>query len=149
MKELAIHYIDRALSSAKTSRVIAGFMIVASVALIGSTSVASAAPNYFSVAKPSSKSQCQGGTWHTVGGWSRFHYYRHRVWVPNWQKLGFNSYQQCINYVSTPQPTSQRQCDMRWWQLGFNSRQDCIRYLKLHPGSGYGGSNFGSSDNND
>jgi hypothetical protein len=142
MKTYARNVREKILSSTKTSKVLGAFLVIASIVLIGATSVANAAPNYFSVVKPSSVSQCYGGTWHEVGHWHYWHHSRRWVWTPNWQKLGFSSFRQCVNYVSTPKPTSARECTFRWWQLGFNNRNQCIRYLKLHPGSGYGGNYY-------
>jgi hypothetical protein len=122
-----------------SNKIVASFLILASVTLIAGASVANAAPDYFAVAKPSSTSQCQGGTWKTINRWHWWHHHRIQVFVPNWQKLGFSSHMQCIHYVSTPQPTSKRECREESWHLGFNSDRQCLRYLKLNPVGGYGG----------
>lgn len=133
-----------------TNKIVVSFVAVVVVAVIGTTSVAGAAPDYFAVAKPSSSTQCEGSTtayhweWHWVyrhhhrvfGYWERVAYQQ-----ANWKKLGFESKAQCIAYTTTPAPTSKQQCDDRGWKrLGFSDKQDCIRFVKLHGGSGgYGG----------
>ena len=127
-----------------SSKLVLMLVTACTITLITGASVANAEPDYFAVAKPSSTSQCYGGTWKTVYRWHHWHRYRTQVFVPNWQKLGFSSQGQCIRYVSTPQPLNKQQCKNEWWQLGFNSRSDCFRYLRDHSGGGYGGDGDGN-----
>jgi len=133
-----------------TNKIVVGFTAIVVVAIIGTTSVVNAAPDYFAVAKPSSPAQCQGKTTVTRWEWHWVYRHHHRVFgywerverqQPNWKKLGFDSKEQCIAYVTTAAPTAKKQCDnRRWKQLGFSDKDDCIRFVKLHGGSGgYGG----------
>lgn len=122
-----------------SSKLVLLLVVACTITLITGTSVANAEPDYFAVAKPSSTSQCNGGSWKTVWRWHHWHRHRVQVFVPNWQKLGFSSKGQCIRYVSTPKPLNKQQCKNESWQLGFNSRSDCLRYLRDHSGNGYGG----------
>jgi hypothetical protein len=133
------------------NKIVVGFVAVLAIAIIGTTSVASAAPDYFAVVKPSSSSQCQGKTTAYHWEWHWVYRYHHRVFgywervqykQANWKKLGFESKDQCIAYTSTAKPTDKKQCDKRGWEnFGFSDKQDCYRYVKLHGGngSGYGG----------
>lgn len=107
-------------------------------------------PNYFGVDKPTSKSICYGGKWETKMKWNKHWkwswgndwgwYKRQKVWVPSWEQLGFESFDQCIRFVSTPQPETKADCKgNRWYRLGFSSRGDCNRYVVLNGGGGYNG----------
>jgi hypothetical protein len=105
-------------------------------------------PNYFAVEKPTSKSICYGGSWQKDMKWSKKwewkwghdwgYYGRHKVWVPNWQQLGFSSFDQCVRYTTTEAPDSKSDC-RNWYRLGFNNRGECVRYVILNGGGGYSG----------
>lgn len=134
-------------------KLIAIFVTVLTMVSLGTTSFASAHGNryadYFDMEKPGDTSQCEGGgweykrswhkewNWHWGHDWGWWHY--KKVWVPNWEKNGFDSYRHCIRFLSTPQPESKTQCKAEWWQLGFESRGECRAYLRLYPGGGYDG----------
>jgi hypothetical protein len=139
------HYLRKATQYAKSTKLVAAFVAVAAISVLSFSSVASAAPDYFDVQKPTSRSTCDGGSWQTVHhwgwGWNWRHWgwHKYKVWTPNWEKLGFESRGQCVRYVSTSQPTSKKDCRQNWWFLGFASRSDCTRYLRLHGGGGYSG----------
>lgn len=137
------NFLQRTSRFVSTNKLVAVFAVVVAFAIFSVTANASAAPDYFNVEKPSSVSQCDGGSWETIHHWQRHHWYwqrvRIQVWQPNWEKLGFDSYRQCVRYTSTEKPTSKAQCREEWRQLGFSSRHDCRRYLRLHPVGGYGG----------
>ncbi len=130
--------------------VFAFVMVLAFSIFATSASAMGSSRSYFQVEKPSSSQQCEGGEWVVVREWS----WRHGIkritkWIPNYDMLGFRSYQQCINYTSTPKPTSREQCRREARSLGFRNTSDCRRYLKLYPGGGYGGNQFQTNINDD
>lgn len=127
--------------SFRSKRLAVAFVAVAVFTGMSLGTVASAAPDYFAVEKPTSTSFCDGGSWKTRWhwNWDSWRPGKHRVWEPNWKRLGFDSKRQCYRYVSTEKPASREQCRNEWWSLGFKSRGHCFRYLRLHPGGGYGG----------
>lgn len=107
-------------------------------------------PNYFGVDKPTSKGVCYGGEWQVKNKWSKSWKWswghnwgwwgKQRVWVPSWEQLGFSSFDQCIRFVTTPQPESKADCKKRgWYNLGFGSRGECNKYVVLNGGGGYAG----------
>lgn len=142
----ALKTVARKLGSGK---LISALLALTAVTVVGMSSVASAAhqPEYFAVEKPSSASQCYGGSWNWEWEWTwhRWHWQRHKVWfwTPNWERLGFVSRAHCLNYVTTPKPVSKQQCRQDAWGIGFLNTGHCIRYLRLHPGGGYGGGGEG------
>ena len=143
-----LNNLTRALGRNKL--VFAFVMVLAFSIFATSASALGSSRSYFEVEKPSSTSQCEGGEWVTVREWSWRHgIKRIQKYIPNWDKLGFRSYQQCINYTSTPKPTSKEQCRRQWRQLGFRTYGDCKKYLRLHPGGGYGGTQFNQNNNDD
>lgn len=128
--------------------------VVVAVALIAATTASAhrggGYPNYFGVDKPTSKSVCYGGKWETKMKWNKHWkwswgndwgwYKRQKVWVPSYEQLGFSSFDQCIRFVSTPQPETKADCKKNgWYRLGFSSRGDCNRYVVLNGGGGYSG----------
>jgi hypothetical protein len=140
------------LSKFTSSKLVVSFVAVVIVSIIGVSQVASAAPDYFDVAKPSASSQCYGSTttYRWEFKWERRYWHHHSYWIGHWvrvphekqtwKKLGFESKEQCVRYTSTAAPTSKKQCEDRTWRkLGFASERDCRRYVKTHGGSGYGG----------
>ncbi len=147
--------IGRVLKSIGSGKLLAGGVLVAAIIAFSTNGVASAAPSYFDVEKPSSTSQCNGFTttfsWEWKWGqdndgpwWLRFLFFGHWSKVehktPNWEKLGFSSKAQCVRYVSTPAPDSRADCrNGGWFQLGFKNQGQCLRYLRLNGGGGYGG----------
>jgi hypothetical protein len=145
--------IGQVLEKLRSGKVLAAAVLVAAVISFGTSSVASAAPSYFNVDKPSSPSQCDGSssTWewewkwerNTSGPWWTHFWFGHWVKVEhkvkNWEKLGFDSKGQCVRYTSTKAPESRRECREDWWQLGFKNRGQCVAYLRMHGGGGYGG----------
>jgi len=140
----------RFFKKVKSQWLVVALVAVASTLTIGVGATASASahgwwhrdPSYVKITKPNSTDLCNGGTWvdHTGGWWWHRHHYK--VWVPNWEKNGFESKAQCLKYVTTAAPTSKSDCRQNWWKLGFESKHDCYRYLKLHQGGGYGGDMF-------
>jgi len=137
-------YIGAITRKIGSNKLIAAFILLTAVTVMSVSSVASAAPLYFAVEKPTSTSVCEGGDWHWEWRVTWHHWHieikRVHVWTPNWERLGFKSKAQCINYVTTPKPTSKADCDQQWRHLGFNNDGQCKLYLRLHPGGGgYGG----------
>jgi hypothetical protein len=145
--------IGQVLKKISSGKLFVSGVLVATVLAFATTNVASAAPTYFDVEKPSSTSQCNGSTttyswewqWGNNNGgpwWLSFFFggfvkVEHKT--PNWEKLGFSSKAQCIRYVSTPAPDSRADCrNGGWYGLGFKNQNQCIRYLRLNGGGGYG-----------
>jgi len=107
---------------AKSSKLVAAFAVIATVAAVSTSSVAAASPNYFSVAKPTSQKVC------------------YQQYGPGWQALGFKNLDHCLRYVSTKAPTSKADCNHGWWYVyGFNSFGQCNSWVVQHGGSGYAG----------
>ncbi len=147
-----IRALQGTLQKLNSHKIITAFLVTVTIVTLGVSSVASAHsnryPDYFDVDKPGDTAVCEGGSWekrhHSRWSWHHWrgdnnHHNKHKKWVPNWEKLGFESKRQCIRFVSTEKPTSKQECKEKWWQLGFDSRKDCKRYFKLNPGGGYGG----------
>ena len=119
MKQMVTSFLQKV----RSAKLVAGFVVVASVAAIGTSSVAGASPNYFSVAKPTSQKVCYS----QYGG-------------AGWKALGFKNLDHCLRYVSTPAPKSKADCNHGWWYVyGFNSRGQCVAWVVQHGGSGYAG----------
>ncbi|HEX6258337.1 MAG TPA: hypothetical protein VFZ48_02580 [Candidatus Saccharimonadales bacterium] len=103
-----------------STKLVAGFAIVASVAVFGATSMAAAAPNYMDVEKPTAQRVC------------------YKQLSDGWKKLGFRDLDHCLRYVSTEQPEDKETCQGGWWFVyGFNSLRQCYTYVDEH-GGGYG-----------
>lgn len=147
-------HIGRVLKKLRSGKLLVVALLVATVMAFGASNVASAAPSYFDVEKPSSPSQCDGYTtsWHwewrwernTDGPWWTWFFFGHWVRVqhqkPNWKALGFSSKGQCIRYTTTEVPQARAECrNGNWWRLGFNSRGQCATYARIFGGGGYGG----------
>src|SRR5512133_855343 len=113
-------YLHVALGKIQSNRLLAVFAVtLAGAVLMGTTVVRAAGPDYLSFTKPGNASICYGGHWKTVYRWHWWHRYRAQIWMPNWEENGFESKGQCLNYMSTPAPTSKSQCRYEWWRLGF------------------------------
>jgi hypothetical protein len=135
----------RFFKSINTHSLVVALVAIASVLTLGVGATVSAhgwhrGPDYVKITKPTSSSICEGGEWVTVNGsWWHHHHGSKKVWVPNWEKQGFESHAQCVKYTTTAAPTSKADCKQNWEELGFASKQDCKRYLRIHQGGGYGG----------
>ena len=103
-----------------STKLVAAFAIVASVAIFGATSIASATPNFMEVEKPTAQRVC------------------YKQLSDGWKKLGFKNLDHCLRYVSTDQPEDRDACEGGWWFVyGFNTEKQCFRYVAEH-GGGYG-----------
>jgi len=116
------HMMGSLVRLVKSSKLVAAFAVVATVAAVSASSVAAAAPNYFSVPKPTTQKVC------------------YTQYGPGWQNLGFKNLDHCLRYVSTKAPTSKADCNTGYWYVwGFNSRGQCVAWVVQHGGSGYAG----------
>lgn len=107
----------------RSTKIVTGFLAVATVAVVSASGVAAAAPTYFAVAKGSPQKVC----YMQYGG-------------AGWQALGFKNLDHCLRYVATPAPTSKMQCNHGYWYVyGFNSWNQCAEWVVAHGGSGYAG----------
>lgn len=107
----------------RSSKIVTGFLAVATVAVVSATGAAAAAPSYFDVAKGSPQKVC----YVQYGG-------------QGWQALGFENLDHCLRYVATPAPTSKMQCNHGYWYVyGFNSWDQCADWVIANGGSGYAG----------
>ncbi len=137
---------------ARVSAAVAAILILLGVLVTSSASAHGGRgyPDYFGVDKPSAIQQCFGGkwevknVWHKKWDWNWGHNWgwwgKQRVWTASWQQLGFSSFDQCVRFVTTPQPESKDDCKKgKWYTLGFNSQRECIQYVTLNGGGGYDG----------
>lgn len=107
----------------RSSKLVAAFVAVATVAVVSTSGVAAASPSYFSVAKDSPQKIC----YVQYGG-------------AGWQALGFKNLDHCLRYVSTKAPVAKAECNHGWWYVyGFNSWDQCANWVVLNGGSGYAG----------
>lgn len=105
----------------RSTKLLAGFLVMVSVATIGASGVASATPGFFDVAKPSAQRIC------------------YKQLGVGWKAAGFKNLDHCLRYVSTPVPEDKEDCKHGWWFVyGFNNQGQCISWVKTH-GGGYGG----------
>ncbi|MGF7229540.1 MAG: hypothetical protein ACQR33_06210 [Candidatus Saccharibacteria bacterium] len=116
-------FLSSLIKSVSSAKLVAGFVVVASVAVVATSSVAAAAPSYFSVPKPTKQKVC----YTQYGG-------------AGWKALGFKDLDNCLRYVSTPAPKAKSDCNTGYWYVfGFNSRGQCVAWVVQHGGSGYAG----------
>lgn len=107
----------------RSTKIVTGFLAVATVAVVSATGVAAAAPSYFNVPKGSPQKVC----YVEYGG-------------QGWKALGFKNLDHCLRYVATPAPTAKMDCNHGYWYVyGFNSRGQCVAWVVLNGGSGYAG----------
>lgn len=107
----------------QSSKMVTGFLVIATVAVVSATGAAAAAPSYFDVPKGSPQKAC----YVEYGG-------------RGWQNLGFSNLDHCLRYVSTPAPESKMQCNHGYWYVyGFNSWFQCAEWVIANGGSGYAG----------
>ena len=105
----------------RSTKMAAGFLVVASVATVGASGVASATPGFFDVDKPSAQRIC------------------YKQLGVGWKKAGFKNLDHCLRYVSTQAPEDTEDCRGGWWFVyGFNSFRQCANWVSTH-GGGYGG----------
>ncbi|HYG83859.1 MAG TPA: hypothetical protein VD907_03205 [Verrucomicrobiae bacterium] len=112
--------LSQVLEKVRSTKLVAGFAVVAAVAAFSANGVALASPNYMDVEKPNSQRIC------------------YKQLGEGWKALGFKSLDHCLRYVSTDQPEEREDCEGGWWYVyGFNNQRQCVKYVADH-GGGYG-----------
>lgn len=107
----------------RSTKIVAAFLVVATVAVVSASSVAAAAPNYFNVAKGSPQKVC----YTQYGG-------------QGWEALGFENLDHCLRYVATSEPSAKMDCNWGYWYVyGFNSWDECAEWVVANGGSSYAG----------
>lgn len=115
---------QKILKNLHVPKLVIAAIAIATVTVISTSGVASAASNnYYDVPKPTKQVAC----YVQYGG-------------KGWQALGFSNLDHCLRYVSTQAPTEKAACNHGYWYVyGFNSREQCTAWVVYHGGSGYDG----------
>lgn len=107
----------------RSTKLVSAFVVVATVAVVSATGVAAAAPSFFTVAKPTDQKVCYsqygGAGWEALGFINLDHCLRYVSTPAPQARMDCNH-----GY---------------WYVYGFNSWDQCGNWVIAHGGSGYAG----------